>query len=165
MTYDEFYNRVEQLPEEVENRDLETYLLALYGLLTECKDNPFSVILCLDLLKKAFTATPVPYDEQWGIVRKMPDEKGNGMSSFAYTQAVIVFQIAELHRMRDKELQDELRYFGITSETGYDWYNFDPITLLRCGADGLYAHNGEGVTIPDDWRFLAELLDLGRYYE
>ena len=30
MTYDEFYNCIEQLPKEVTNRDLETYLLALY---------------------------------------------------------------------------------------------------------------------------------------
>jgi hypothetical protein len=49
----------------------------------------------------------------------MPEETEH-LSAFAYTQAVILFQIVELHRMKDKELHNEMRSFGITSETGYD---------------------------------------------
>ena len=94
----------------------------------------------------------------------MPEET-EYLSAFAYTQAVILFQIAELHRMRGKELQDKQRYMRITSETGYDWYNFDALSLLECGAQGLSDYIGKEETIPNDWHFLGDLLDLGRYYE
>ena len=82
----------------------------------------------------------------------MPEETEH-LSAFAYTQAVILFQIAELHRMKDKELHNEMRSFGITSETGYDWYNFNPLDLLECGARGLCDYIGEDETIPNDWHF------------
>ena len=163
MTYDEFYNHIEQFPKEVTNRDLETYLLALYNLTTQHKDNIFTATLCLELLKQAFTETPVLYNEKWTTIRTMPET--DSMSAFDYTQAVILFQIAELPRMRGKELQDKQRYMRITSETGYDWYNFDAFSLLECGAQGLSDYIGKEETIPDDWHFLGDLLDLGRYYE
>ncbi len=163
MTYDEFYNHIEQFPKEVTNRDLETYLLALYSLTTQHKDNIFTATLCLELLKQAFTETPVLYNEKWTTIRTMPET--DSMSAFDYTQAVILFQIAELHRMRGKELNNEMRSFGITSETGYDWYNFTPLDFLECGARGLCDYIGEEETIANDWYFLGYLLDLGRYYE
>jgi hypothetical protein len=53
----------------------------------------------------------------------------------------------------------------IPSETGYDWYNFDAFSLLECGAQGLSDYIGKEETIPNDWHFLGDLLDLGRYYE
>jgi len=67
--------------------------------------------------------------------------------------------------MRGQELQNELRHYGITSETGYSWYSFDPLTLLECGAQGLEDSLGEEVVVADDWSLLGDLLDLGRYYE
>jgi hypothetical protein len=161
---DEFYNCIEQLPKEVTNRDLEAYLLALYGVVEQYKEIPFSPTLCLELLKEAFSAKTATYEEQWTSIRTMPEET-EYLSAFAYTQAVILFQIAELHRMKDKELHNEMRSFGITSETGYDWYNFTPLDLLECGARGLCDYIGEDETIPNDWHFLGHLLDLGRYYE
>jgi len=54
MTYDEFYNCIEQLPKEVTKRDLEAYLSALYRIVTPHESTPFSPTLCLELLKKAF---------------------------------------------------------------------------------------------------------------
>ena len=164
MTYDEFYNCIEQLPKEVTNGDLEAYLLALYGVVEQYKEIPFSPTLCLDLLKEAFSAKTATYEEQWTSIRSMPEETEH-LSAFAYTQAVILFQIAELHRMKGKELHNEMRSFGITSETGYDWYNFTPLDLLECGARGLCDYIGEDEIIPNDWYFLGHLLDLGRYYE
>ena len=98
MTYDEFYNCIEQLPKEVTNRDLEAYLLALYGVVEQYKEIPFSPTLCLELLKEAFSAKTATYEEQWTSIRTMPEETEH-LSAFAYTQAVILFQIAELHRM------------------------------------------------------------------
>lgn len=164
MTYDEFYNCIEQLPKEVTNRDLESYLSALYRIVTPHQNTPFSPTLCLELLKEAFSAKTATYEEQWTSIHSMPEETEH-LSAFAYTQAVILFQIAELHRMKDKELHNEMRSFGITSETGYDWYNFNPLDLLECGARGLCDYIGEDETIPNDWHFLGHLLDLGRYYE
>ena len=104
---------------EVTNRDLETYLLALYRIVTPHENTLFSPTLCLELLKEAFSAKTTTYEEQWTSIRTMPEETEH-LSAFAYTQAVILFQIAELHRMKDKELHNEMRSFGITSETGYD---------------------------------------------
>ena len=165
MTYNDFYNHIERLPEEVANRDLETYLLALYGLMASYKNDTCTPNVCLELLVKAFAAAPIPYEEEWATIVTMPEAEDEHLSAFDYTQAVILFQIAELHRMKDKELHNEMRSFGITSETGYDWYNFNPLDLLECGARGLCDYIGEDKTIPNDWHFLGHLLDLGRYYE
>ncbi|GHU26826.1 hypothetical protein AGMMS50256_05050 [Betaproteobacteria bacterium] len=92
------------------------------------------------------------------------------MQGIDYAIAVIEFQIAELHRMAGKQLENEYKYFGIDSETGNRWYNFDPHTNLECGARGLgFADPDEEDEIPEtvdySWRLLGELLETGRYYE
>jgi hypothetical protein len=33
-------------------------------------------------------------------------------------------------------LENEYRYFGIDSPTGFRWYNFDPCSYLECGVRG-----------------------------
>ena len=69
-----------------------------------------------------------------------------------FTQNVLIFQIAELHRMRDKELQNPQRYSGINSETDNWWYNFDPFTNLECGAEWfLDSADSEEDDISADW--------------
>ena len=95
----------------------------------------------------------------------MPDEQLKTSDPWQYACAVIIFQVAELRRMRGQELQNELRHYGITSETGYSWYNFDPLTLLECGAQGMEDRLGEEAVVAEDWSLLGDLLDLGRYYE
>ena len=95
----------------------------------------------------------------------MPDEQLKTSDPWQYACAVIIFQVAELRRMRGQELQNELRHYGITSEAGYSWYNFDPLTLLECGAQGLEDRLGEETAVAEDWSLLGDLLDLGRYYE
>ena len=74
MTYDEFYNCIEQLPKEVTNRDLEAYLSALYRIVTPHENTPFSPTLCLELLKEAFSAKTATYEEQWRSIHSMPEE-------------------------------------------------------------------------------------------
>ena len=113
MTYGAFYNAMVSLPENHENRDLEEYLLALFSLVKKHEKEPFSPELCIEIIQKAFTETPMSFDEKWLSVCDAPDE-GKGMD---FTQNVLIFQIAELHRMRDKELQNPQRYSGINSET------------------------------------------------
>ena len=106
MTYNAFYNAMVSLPENHKNRDLEEYLLALFSLVKKHEKEPFSPELCIEIIQKAFTETPMSFDEKWLSVCDAPDE-GKGMD---FTQNVLIFQIAELHRMRDKELQNPQRY-------------------------------------------------------
>lgn len=87
-------------------------------------------------------------------------------NGFYFTVEVIQFQIAELHKMQDKQFKNEYKYFGINSETKNTWYNFDPFTNLECGINGLLQQ-----PVDDHSEFLAEwpiiglLLEIGRAYE
>lgn len=84
----------------------------------------------------------------------------------AYSAEVIKFQLAELSRMRASgQLADESKFFGIVSSGGHGWYNFDPFSLLECGARGLMDHAGEDAPVHGGWEMLGELLEMGRTYE
>jgi hypothetical protein len=83
-----------------------------------------------------------------------------------YTIAVLQFQIAELHKMKGKQLNDEGRSFGIDSETGNRWYNFDPYSILECGMRCYldYCEDDEQ-EFEVSWQTLGDLLEMGRIYE
>lgn len=84
----------------------------------------------------------------------------------AYSAEVIKFQLAELGRMRASgQLADDSKFFGIISPSGHGWYNFDPFSLLECGARGLMDHEGEDAPLRGGWEMLGELLEMGRTYE
>lgn len=84
----------------------------------------------------------------------------------AYSAEVIKFQLAELSRMHASgQLADDNKFFGIVSSGGHGWYNFDPFSLLECGARGLMDHAGEDAPVRDGWEMLGELLEMGRTYE
>ena len=84
----------------------------------------------------------------------------------AYSAEVIKFQLAELSRMHASgQLADESKFFGIVSPSGHGWYNFDPFSLLECGARGLMDHAGEDAPVRGGWEMLGELLEMGRTYE
>lgn len=84
----------------------------------------------------------------------------------AYSAEVIKFQLAEFSRMRASgQLTDESKFFGIVSSGGHSWYNFDPFSLLECGARGLMDHAGEDAALRGGWEILGELLEMGRMYE
>ena len=51
------------------------------------------------------------------------------------------------------------------SETGYAWYNFDPFSLLECGARGMADLNGEEAAVQESWDFWGRLPEMGRVYE
>ena len=69
--------------------------------------------------------------------------------------------------MRGKQLEDKMRYFGVTSETGNLWYNFDPFTNLECGLRGTLDNEEEEEEsdFSPTWQYLGELLETGRIYE
>lgn len=93
-------------------------------------------------------------------------EAADKHGGLAYSAEVIKFQLAELSRMRASgQLADESKFFGIVSPSGHGWYNFDPFSLLECGARGLMDHAGEDAPVRGSWEMLGELLEMGRIYE
>lgn len=182
MTIDEFYDRITDLPKQYENRDLEEYLLALYGLVLKRKEEPMTCDLFFELLENAFTENPVEFDEAWREKQNPPDgnrmfrkftnpdfahlmkeERDSTLTPVDYTLQVLQFQIAELNSMRGKQLDHEYKYFGINSDAGHRWYNFDPFGNLECGARCMEDNNDRMDNI--DWALLGELLEDGRVYE
>ena len=181
----DFYKQICSLQERYENRDLEEYLLALLKLVEQAKDQNLIPDLLLKLLQEAFTSEPAVFNSDWLKITDAPDENimskkftnpeissnidksiVSEKSGIDYTIAVIQFQISELHKMRDKQLKDESRYFGIDSETGNRWYNFDPFTNLECGASCMIDNTeNENEDMELTWQTLGELLEMGRIYE
>ena len=100
------------------------------------------------------------YEFKFESIKK---ENDSNLNSYDFTVEVLKFQIAELHKMKGKQLENEYRYFGIKSETGNYWYNFDPFGNLECGARCMQDNEKDFNTL--DWSFIGELLENGRIYE
>ena len=176
---DELYDKVETISRRHDNRDVEEWLLALYGLVSQTQGTPMTADLFLEILDASFTAPAVPFDPAWREIINPPDDKwkrkftdtpsastptdrSDDQAGYRFTLNVLRFQTAEVHRMRGKQLDDHQRYFGLSSETGNRWDNFDPKGILECGARGL-SDAGPGSAY--DWSLLGELLEIGRVYE
>lgn len=186
MTFDQFADEIDALSNSFQNISLETYLLAVYKNLEDnysvyIEEKP-SLDLILCILKESFTSQPALFDASWLAITMPPDpnrmnrkftnpdieeefDKTNisGTFGFDFTIEVLRFQISELHKMQGKQLEDEYRYFGIDSETGHRWYNFDPFTNLSCGVHCM--DDNEDGTDDIDWSFIGNLLEDGRVYE
>lgn len=159
------YNRLREEIRELPARDLEQYLLALWRLIDERHASSMDEELFFELVCQAFTADAPEFDERWLASTQPPSQPADGglaVEGRAYTCEVIRFQTAELHRMRGKQLDDEMRYFGVWSETGHRWYNFEPHSLLECGAAGLW---DEEEPVTWSWSLVGEILETGRIYE
>ncbi|KPH12435.1 hypothetical protein [Chryseobacterium sp. ERMR1:04] len=177
MTYNEFYNNINRR-NNIENRDLETYLLALLKLVEQEIKQPLTADLLSKLLLDAFTSEPKEFESEWLKIVEAPDEKtiyeniphtrkdSSEDIGVYYSIAVLKFQIAELHKMKGKQLDDKEKYFGIDSETGNRWYNFDPDSILECGMSCFLDHGGEDdEEFEVSWQTLGDLLEMGRIYE
>ncbi len=181
MNSEQFYITIAKLEESFENRDLETYLLALYQNILEHKDEELTYELVIDIISKSFTSKAAKFNIEWLDSIEAPDEnrmsqkftnkafsdfvdKSNHstLAPFEFTIDVLKFQIAELHKMKGKQLEDEYRYFGIDSETGHRWYNFDPFAILSCGSRCMEDNERDFTNL--DWSFIGELLENGRIY-
>lgn len=182
MNVTEFYNHISKLSDKYEDRDLEEYLLALFKLIETNRTKELTYDLALGLIGEAFTSEPANFENDWLDCNSAPDEnrlskkftnpeirenidKSNtsGLSPYDFTIEVMKFQIAELHKMKGKQLENEYRFFGVQSETGNSWYNFDPFVNLECGARCM-EDNDTDFSSPD-WSFIGELLENGRIYE
>jgi hypothetical protein len=182
MNAEEFYTQITSLSETFENRDLEEYLLALLKIVEENRTKTLTYELVIDMIRNAFISEPLEFKEEWLKYDTAPDEnrlskkftnpeisqsidKSNysTLEPYDFTIGVLKFQIAELHRMKGKQLDNEYRYFGIQSETGNSWYNFDPFGNLECGARCMDDNETEFDNL--NWSFIGELLENGRIYE
>lgn len=184
MTHSEFYDHISLLPHHYQNIELEPYLLALLKLATQHEQEEPTAELFMQLLGDAFTSEPHPFNPEWLTITEPPDQNVlskkftnpeidpsfdktvvSNKSGFEFTMAVLQFQIAELHKMEYKQLHNEMRYFGVHSETDNLWYNFDPMTNLECGARCLCDNRGDEKEMEANWQTLGELLEMGRIYE
>ena len=185
MNITDLYREISLFRNRYENRDLEEYLSALLMLVEREKSQTLTPELLLKLLQDAFTSEPAEFNSDWLQITDAPDsnimskkftnpEFSSGIdksvvsnvNGLDYTITVLHFQISELHKMRNKQLLDEYRYFGIDSETGNRWYNFDPLTNLECGAACMLDNTeDEDASMEFTWQTLGELLEMGRVYE
>ena len=182
MNFEEFYDEINNLPNNYKNRDLEEYLLALYEKVIEYKEEKLTYDLAIKIISESFTSNAVEFQENWLNCTIPPDENiinkkftnpeisqsidktnHSQLEPFEFTIETLKFQIAELHKMRGKQLDNEYRYFGINSETGHRWYNFDPFGNLECGVNCMQDNDENFETI--DWSFIGILLENGRIYE
>jgi len=182
MTAQTFYNHISELSDSFENRDMEEYLLALYKTIEENKEKELTYPLVIEIIKKAFLAETYSFQSDWLDYNSPPDENrmskkftnseivnsidksnSSNLSPYNFTMEVLKFQIAELHKMRGKQLENEMRYFGIQSESNNYWFNFDPLGNLECGARCM--EDNETSFDKLDWSFIGELLENGRIYE
>lgn len=160
---------------------MEEYLSALHKNVLKHGNSELTLDLVLKMLCDSFTSDLMEFEPEWLNITEAPDrnrmsrkftnpeissevDKANlsGFHGIDFTIETLKFQIAELHKMRDKQLKNELRYFGLQSETGNYWFNFDPFTNLECGVRCMLDNKVEIDEI--DWSFIGDLLENGRVY-
>jgi len=165
MTTEQFYDEIVYFPHIYVERNLEEYLRSVYAMLLLNKEAIPDAPFFIRILGGAFDCEPHPFDKDWLKQSDPPEEENSDdpAKQFQYTLDVITFQVAELYKMRGKQLLNKLRYLGLASQTGNHWSNFDPFTNLECGArwmdDTEYPLNNTS------WATLGILLERGREYE
>ncbi len=99
----------------------------------------------MEIIKNAFVSESIEFQREWLECKIAPDKNlmskkftnrvirqtidkinVSELNPYDFTIEVLKFQIAELYRMKDKQLKNGYRYFGVQSETENYWYNFDP---------------------------------------
>ncbi len=155
---------------------LEEYLRALLKIIQKHASEQTTCSLFGKILLDAFSEEPLPFDKHW-LKYTHPPLPHNQILSFEYLHQTILYQIADLHRMKDVEISSIDKYAGFDSPTGNRWYNFHPADYLGCTAEGFRSHikksnNVYWSPIPHTfdstkcgWDDLAEILNLGQNYE
>jgi len=167
---------------------LEEYLRSLWQIFDKYQSEMPSYTLFLQMLEEAFQAEPAEFDPQWLQYDKPLDwcfcdgvyvlnvyRKGEivivkrDVHPLRILKHTVLFQVADLYKMRDNQLKEEGIYFGIQSPTNNRWYNFDVFTYLECGTRGTMGVDGdkrrEYEFTSCDWTKLADVLEMGRLYE
>ncbi len=186
--WEKLYEDIKKLQQKIGgiNLNLEEYLRAMLKLVLDNQEKKPSLDLFFKLMKMAFVSQPIALDKKWLDIDEPPIEQydfeltdqeegielikkepSSRQEDLDFLTQVLKFQIAELHKMQKKQLQDQSKYFGVESETGNLWYNFDPFSNLEAGVRG-YMDNIQSGTSPADsitWKTLGEIIELGRIYE
>jgi hypothetical protein len=117
-------------------RALERYLCAVWTLGRESRDaRSFSLDDFAMLLRDALDAEPQEPD----LERLEANDDAEPSSGYEAWERAVFRQIRDLREMAEADiLDDEQRYFGLTSPRGGRWYNFDPLTFLECGVQGTF---------------------------
>ncbi len=171
-------------------RSLEEYLRSLWIVINRYKGQTVSYQLFAKVTQEAFDAEPGEFDDRWLTYKKelawdyrdgkyVIQEYKNGdwvitqfdVDDFEILTHTILCQIADLHRMRDKQLTDPNRWFGIDSPTGNRWYNFDVFGYWECATRGVLDHLRSSESfirhrlLHCTWALFAAFLELGQSYE
>ena len=159
--------------EDIKNIKLEDYLRALWGAILKVKDTSPTWELFIQLFRDAYLIQPVDFDEAWLQIQQSADsieiDKEIVIKDFEYLRGTILYQIADLRRMRDagyfQRDASEL-YFGLESPTGARWYNWDSRSFVNRAIEGFYGSSNPYRELDDaTWRELAYLLYIGQLYE
>ena len=73
MTYKEFYQWINDLPSRFQNRDLETYLSALYLQIEKQKAQELTIEGLLTLLETSFKSEPLEFNSEWLKIISPPE--------------------------------------------------------------------------------------------
>lgn len=178
MTIEALIDKVDKLEPvfKSNNKSLEEYWRSMYSLAVKHKNENPTLELFYKLIEESLVSSPVELKPEWLNLTKAPrsnffdkdlendhSEITSEVGAFDFFLEVLEFQIAELYKMKNKQLLNDYKYLGIDSETGNRWFNFDLIDILDCGLSGMSA-NGYNEDLKS-WIFLGEIIEMGRIYE
>lgn len=153
--------------------NLEAFLCGMWASSLKYHDLEPSWELFLQIISDGWTTTGMNFDTSWLSIVKSSDlieiETNTRMDDFDYLKGTILYQIADLHRMRDAgyyEKDPMLLYFGLESPTGATWYNWTIEGFLEAANAPMDSDTADDMELEQaTWRDLAELLILGQIYE
>jgi len=168
MNYSKFWEELYKLDNSTLRRDFIDYFLALFKLLEENKSRSVTFELAIKLLALAYTSETYKLESDWLKIKDRPKveafsesiEQDNG---YKFLLEVIKFQIAELHRMKEKPPTEDECMYGYTSSTGHRWSNFEQVFNFRCGIRCM-GDNSQN-TNEISWKYIALAFEYGRTYD
>lgn len=146
---------------------LEEYLRSILFQTESKRNSQLTFDVVFEILEKAFDSEPIGFKHEW-MEYCEPVDIENIEDTYECFLKTIIFQIADLKRMTGcGQLDNEDKYYGVTSPSGHSWYNFDPFIYLECGVRGLVDHFEIGNFSEEEigWDLFIGLLELGRLYE
>lgn len=156
----ELYEAIGEVSITNDSVPLKRFLLGLYREVLENKNEEATYDLFLTLFKKALKNESTDFDEDWLEITDPPNTED--YTPIDYCLQVIRFQVAELEKIESDNLSLEEEMFGVESEDGHTWYNFDPFTNFECGIHGLMDSDyNESLS----WATLGDIIEMGRVYE
>ncbi|GIK63600.1 MAG: hypothetical protein BroJett018_13940 [Chloroflexota bacterium] len=163
-TSKQFLEYINALNEEIEAKGssprLDAYLSSLYALIQPYRESKPVWNLFAQLLSRAFSHESLPFNPDWLQYTTYPEPT---LPEFEQVEKMILFQIADFHRMGESGLLDlspGRLWMGVNSPTGHRWYNFHPTSYLECAARG-----SSQMETTCTWGFFQHFLLMGQVYE